>query len=73
MQGLTLCEGDSAEVQTFSWPSRARCEAGQVFLDNAYAGISFNERRQGTFVISQPNVYKLGQNSLDDVSDEYFK
>ena len=59
-----------AEVSTFSWPSKARCENGQIFLDNTFAGISFNERGQGTFVISQPKVYKLGENSLDDVTDK---
>ena len=65
-----MCEGDQAVVNTFPWPVMARCENGQIFLDNTYAGISFNERGEDTFVISQPLVYRLDRNRLDDVTDE---
>ena len=65
-----MCEGDSAVVKPLTWPVLARCQDGQIFLDNTYNGITFNQREQGTFVISDPNVYKLQGNSLDNVTEE---
>ena len=69
-QGISLCEGDEIVVNTFDWPVKAKCEKEGILLDQTYSGISLNEKNKATYVISSPRVYKLNQNSLEDVTDD---